>query len=521
MLSCHCDGALDGVVRRWKVGRLATDKRVLSSNSKHRTPTSTVVGDHETCIPAAMSTPQNTRDSLEFHHTSLHDSAAAVASSMNVASSRGTGNPGAYEFSYLKIVFVVVLFVVSLFSFVTQTELTSLLYSAYGFNEPILLLYLTHGSWWLLWPLQFLSIGVFKSVRKFVLHQRGYTPVDGRRWKGLRRAFASSIKAQHQNIFHTAELTAHSNIGDYEIRYKDPRKSFRKYSQFFRSTAIWYVFKMSALLSLILNVAGVTWFLAMSLSTGSDVTAIYNCSAFTAYIFAIPILKERFSWIKANSVITAIAGVFIVAYMGKSSSGGDAADPDAGTGTAYPHRLFGNFIILLGAILYGLYEVFYKKWCCPPSELVSARRQATFSNFIMCLIGINTFFIMGIGMLVCEVSGLHHFQIPTHGKALLYMVTSIISNHLFSVSFLGLMSLTSPVFSSVASLITILIVGLFEWLFRGIVITFYQIIGYILIIVGFGLLTYASWSEISQEDVDDDYITDTESTYSTASSQMA
>lgn len=470
------------------------------------------------------STSQKRRDSSSDHpYPSLHDigntfgGSSYVNNAANYASVGPTAPAGAYEFSYLKIAFVVVLFVVSLFSFVTQTELTSLLYSSSGFNEPILLLYLTHGTWWLLWPLQFFSVGVFKAFKKWLLHHRGYASVDGRRWKGLRRAFASSVKAQHQNIFHTAELTALPNIAGYEILYKDPKKSFKFYSQFFKSTAIWYVFKMSALLSVILNIAGCTWYLAMSLSTGGDVTAIYNCSAFTAYIFAIPILKEKFSWIKANSVIIAVAGVFIVAYMGRSST--STSDPDSGT--VYPHRLLGNFIILLGAILYGLYEVFYKKWCCPPSELVSARRQATFSNFIMCLIGLNTFFIMGVGMLVCEISGFHHFEIPTHGKAMLYMITSIISNHLFSVSFLGLMSLTSPVFSSVASLITILIVGIVEWLFRGIVITFYQIIGYILIIVGFALLTYASWSEISQEDVDDDYITDTESTYSSASSQLA
>lgn len=420
-----------------------------------------------------------------------------------------------YGFSYLKIVFVAVLFVISLITFVTQTELTSLVYSRYGFNEPILLLFLTHGSWWLLWPAQFLCIAVFKTFHRYVAHKRGYAAMGGKPWKGFRKSMASSIKAQHQNVFHTAELTTQANIPDYSMVYKDPKKSFKYYSQFLKSTAILYVFKMSALLSIILNVAGITWYVAMGLSTGSDVTVIYNCSAFTAYVFAIPILKERFAWIKANSVITAIIGVFVVAYTGNSS------DDSSDTSNNYPHRLLGNFIIFMGAILYGVYEVFYKKWCCPPSELVSARRQATFSNFIMCLIGITTFFIMGSGLLVVELSGIHHFQIPSDSMAILCMILSIISNHMFSVSFLGLMSLTSPVFSSVASLLTILVVGLFEWAFRGIIITFSQIIGYCFIIVGFSLLTYASWSEISQEDTDDEYITDTESTYSTASLQMA
>jgi drug/metabolite transporter (DMT)-like permease len=424
-------------------------------------------------------------------------------------------NPQAYRFSYLKIIFVITLFLISLITFVTQTELTSLLYSKYQFNEPILLLYLTHGSWWILWPLQFLSIALYKTIKRYILYKKGFIDSNGKRWKGFRKTFTSSIKAQHQNIFHTIELTTLANISDYEILYKDPKKSFNYYSEFIKSKAFNYIFKMSALLCIILNIAGLTWYVAMSLSTGSDVTAIYNCSAFTAYIFAIPILKEKFSWIKANSVIIAIIGVFMVAYMGKLSNN-NIIDSN----NDFPHRLLGNFIILFGAILYGLYEVFYKKWCCPPSEIVSARRQATFSNFIMCLIGINTFIVLGLAFLIVEILNIHHFQFPTDSTAIFVMIASILSNILFSVSFLGLMSLTSPVLSSVASLLTILVVGLFEYIFRGIVIEFAQIIGYVLIILGFTLLTYASWNEITQEDTEDDYITDTESTYSISSSQI-
>lgn len=418
-----------------------------------------------------------------------------------------------YSFSFWKIVFVIVLFLLALVSFVVQTELTSVLFSSFDFDEPVLLLFINHGSWWLLWPIQFLSIAFFNASTKYIRHLSGqaYNSINPKPYKGFRRAFASSVKAQHQNIFHTAELTTHANISNYEIIYKDSQKSFKKYTQFFQSQAIWYMFKMAACLSIILNIAGFTWFIAMKLSTGSDVTAIYNCSAFTAYIFAIPILKEKFSWLKANSVSTAIAGVFIVAYMGDTSSN---------TSGQYPYRVWGNMIILIGAILYGLYEVFYKKWCCPPSELVSARRQATFSNFVMCLMGINSLISVGILIISAHVTGLHKFHIPTDLTIWLYIIGSVVANHLFSVSFLGLMSLTSPVLSSVASLLTILVVGVFEWIWRGIIITFAQIIGYFFIIVGFALLSYASWNEISNEDVDDDdYITDAESTYSTSSSQ--
>lgn len=480
------------------------------------------------------------------------------------------------SFSYTKIVFVVVLFLVSLVAFVIQTEVTSYLYSDLEFSEPILLLFLTHGSWWLLWPLQFIIIGIYKAFRRWKLYKfnksnqlDGYmsihnsevnlpssgTPgnrrtsmssssaaripsivdentntggiggastgasfpftVPNNKWKGWRKAFASSVKAQHRNIFHSAELTAGLNIKDYKIEY-GRHQNFKTYSNFFKSTAITYIFKSTFSLSFILNIAGLTWYIAMALSTGADVTAIYNCSAFTAYLFAIPILGDKFSWLKMSSVITAIGGVFIVAYTGKSSS--SSTDPDQPEVDKYPHRLMGNVIILIGAILYGLYEVIYKKKCCPPSNEVSARRQATFSNFSMCFIGINTLIILGIPMLFVHITGIHTFKIPSDSKSWFYIIISTFANLTFSCSFLALMALTSPVLSSVSSLVTILIVGLTEWLLRGQIISFGQWIGYLFVLIGFSLLTYASWNEISEEDQDDVLLTsDVESIISTAS----
>ncbi|KAG7701730.1 hypothetical protein KL929_000933 [Ogataea haglerorum] len=409
-----------------------------------------------------------------------------------------------YSFSYMKIVFVVTLFVTSLIAFVTQTETTAYLYNELKFGEPILLLLITHGSWWILWPLQFTGIATYKTFRRYLRHKHGYQDANGKHWKGIRRAFASSVKTQHKNIFHSAELTVRANQKGYEKEFGP--HSFKRFSQFFKSQAIRYIFRSTLGLSVILNTAGITWYIAMGMSTGSDVTAIYNCSAFTAYMFAIPILGEMFSLIKLGSVVLAIAGVMVVAYSGK--------DRDAGN---YPHRLQGDIIILIGAILYGLYEVLYKKKCCPPSNEVSARRQATFSNFTMCLIGISTIILVIIPVAIVQLLGWHRFAFPTSGAQWLYIFLSTISNLIFSVSFLALMALTSPVFSSVASLVTILLVGIVEWLLWGISISLPQMLGYLLVVGGFGLLTYASWNEISEEDTADELIdTDTESVMSTS-----
>ncbi len=409
------------------------------------------------------------------------------------------------SFSAVKVCFVVVLFILSLASFVLQTELTSILFIKYEYNDPFFVMLLTHSCWWLLWPIQFLSVAIYKTLKRYRLHKKGQNLLHGKRWKGFRRAFTSSIKTQHRNVAHTAELTAANNHPNYINEFPD--RGFRRYVDFLRSGALFHLFKSALLLCLVLNVAGGTWFVAMKLSTGADVTAIYNCSAFAAYCFSIPILHDTFSWVKMSSVLTAISGVMIVAYGGQQT--GDETQE-------YPHRLSGNLIILVGAILYGLYEVLYKRKCCPPSGIVSARREATFSNFIMGLVGINSCALLCTGLLFAHLLGLYSVKIPANASTWWLIWISVFSNAVFSLSFLGLMSLTSPVFSSVSSLLTILLVGFSEWWFRGIALGWYKFFGYCLVMVGFALLTYASWSEISEEDTDDQLLdTDTESSYST------
>lgn len=399
------------------------------------------------------------------------------------------------ETSYGKVIFVCLLFVLSLISFVSQTELTSYLYSQ-GYNEPFILLYLTHGSWWVIWPLQVSMIAVYKSLAKLSksrkLEEGDYLIQSNRRHRKatFTRGFKSSFINQHRNIFKTAEIIYELNDQDYVI---ESEVSIKHLKQFLHSPSIKYVLKTSLWIMIILNVLGSSWYFALTLTTSSDVTLIYNCSAFTAYAFAIVFLGETFSLLKLSSVVFAIIGVIVVTYSGSSSS------QDVAT-----NRFWGNLIILIGAVLYGLYEVFYKKFLCPPSNTVSSRRQALFSSFTMSMIGVMTALVLWIPLVLVHVSGLHHFQFPPDFKLWCITIGSVLSNIVFSISFLSLISLTSPVLSSVASLVTILFVGLTEWYIFHIGLSAAQVFGDLMIAVGFVVLTIASWNEVSEEDTEED-----------------
>lgn len=376
-----------------------------------------------------------------------------------------------------KLYAVIALFVISLISFVSQTELTSYLYKSLDFNQPVLLLVMTHSSWILIWPLQVLSIMLYKHVRrcrKFGLHY--LDPVH------IKRNFAESFKNQHRNIFKTSTVLKPTAL-------ISPSST----KEFIQSEPIKFLTVRVFILSIILNVAGLTWYVSMQWSPASDITAIYNCSAFTALVFAIPILNEKFTYTKLFSVLLAVFGVFCVAF------GGDDED----SRKVFPRRVLGDIIITFGAILYGLYEVLYKRLMCPPVDSVSSRRLMSFSNFCASLIGLATFSIGWIFILVADITGISKFRFITSLYSLWIIWLSVVSNLVFSLSFLGLMSLTSPVLSSVSSLVTILFVGLFEWLVFGVSINLGQLLGNLLVVVGFVVLSYSYWKEITEEDVDD------------------
>lgn len=448
-----------------------------------------------------------------------------------------------------KIIFVVLLFLLSLAAFICQTEFTSQAY-ALGFKEPIVLLTVTHGLWWLLWPIQAFSVSIFRTVQRisgrdsryerlnsnaFLLeHEIGRTPPEHNEPEPVHKPlqkfkfFKKCFVKQLHNVYHTLILVYEANVnGDKLTRHlntlvdQNPHISSSSsitacLKQLVATPAFRYLAVKTFLISIVLNVAGVTWYAAMSMTYASDVTAIYNCSAFTAYAFAIPILNEKFSWLKASSVLIAVSGVFVVAYSGADSSG--SAEQQ------YPYRFWGNLLISVGAVMYGYYEVLYKRYTCVPAHLakvITPRRQLTFSNFVMCLMGVSTLLFLFTAVVLAEVLHIHHFNLFDYGdntKAIwLFIFGSIASNLLFSGSFLSLMALTSPVLSSVSSLVTIFLIGVVEWILFGNELGKMQLAGDALVIVGFVILTVASWKEISEGNEDDEM--ETASFYSFAGSE--
>ncbi len=182
------------------------------------------------------------------------------------------------------------------------------------------------------------------------------------------------------------------------------------------SSPIGYMLRKTAIVTIALTVGGASWYYAVGITSGSDLTAIYNCSAFFAYAFSIPILGDKFRIDKALAVLVAIAGVMTIAYGDSKSTGEEKAD----------NRLVGNIVIGIGSVLYGLYEVLYKKLACPPDG-VSPGRGAIFANTFGSLIGCFTLLVLWIPLPILHFTGAEVFEWPP-GKARWMLFISTFSN---------------------------------------------------------------------------------------------
>jgi drug/metabolite transporter (DMT)-like permease len=261
-----------------------------------------------------------------------------------------------------------------------------------------------------------------------------------------------------------------------------------------------YFIRMTSFVTCALTVAGGSWYVAVNMTSPSDLTAIYNCSAFFAYAFSVPILKEKLRFDKSFAVGVAIIGVLVVAYgdavptkHGGKSGGSVGGGPDKEAS----NRVAGNLIIGVGSVLYGFYEVLYKRLACPP-EGTSPGRGMVFANTFGSLIGCFTLFVLWIPLPILHYTGLEKFELP-RGEAAWLLAISVLANATFSGSFLVLISLTSPVLSSVAALLTIFLVAIVDWMWTGIPLSPAAVVGGLLIIGAFLLLSWSTYREMADD----------------------
>ncbi|KAL1413208.1 hypothetical protein Q8F55_000960 [Vanrija albida] len=188
-----------------------------------------------------------------------------------------------------------------------QTEAASYMASTLGFDKPYFSFFVTHASFTLVFP-----------VHLAVLALRGGGPRGAR---GRAKALLRNLRAVLADQFGTV-----------------PR---------WRALARPLARKITPL-TLLISAPALCWYVAMAFSPAMDITAIYATSAFHAYFFSLLLLGTRLTRTTVLAIALAFAGVIVLTLDGTSPG-------EMGKG-----RVFGDLVMVVGAILLGLYEVVYK-----------------------------------------------------------------------------------------------------------------------------------------------------------------
>ncbi|KJZ70981.1 hypothetical protein HIM_09636 [Hirsutella minnesotensis 3608] len=346
-----------------------------------------------------------------------------------------------------KYSYAAVFLAIGLVTFAIQTELSAHIQHDLGWDKAYCMMYFTHGSWIVLYPAMLLVLRMQKLKEPW--------PVFWRRHKQLLSSTVAMIELQTLDVFSPSVQR--------------------------RARPMLYLIRTTAFITSALTIASLSWYVAVSLTTPSDLTAIYNCSAFFAYLFSVTILREPLRLDKSVAVFIAIIGVLVVAY---GDTGGDTGGAEAGPGNEQPgagSRFAGNL-----------------RYACPP-EGVSPGRGTIFANTFGACIGLFTLTVIWIPLPILHMLNIEKFELPAASTGWLVLV-AVLANVAFSGSFLVLISLTSPVLSSVAALLTIFIVALADWFLTGQPLSWAAIIGGSMIIVAFVGLSWSTYREMAEHE---------------------
>lgn len=389
----------------------------------------------------------------------------------------------------------VILFVLVLLGFVIETQLTQYVQTNLGFRQPYFIFYFVHSFFAMIFPAHLLYLTFVSKLSPRAL------------WRGLMHALKTHIP---RTPSHGDHVTLHRPF---------PTKRF---------------LRLVLLLTAGMSIPSLCWFVAVTLAPLTDVTALWNTNAFFAYVATVKLFKLNWEFRRLCAVVLATAGAAAVVYGGSTST--DSSDPpiegapEKTTGFKHTSALTGDLLTLVAAIVYGLYQVLYKKYASLPNDpdtieapveasyeplpedveevgsvpldqpsgasipddMVYPPPFALYPNMLTAAIGLCTLSVLWIPIPVLHILDIRPFHLPHDFKTAAVLLGIAVSGIVFNAGFMILLGLWGPILTSIGSLLTIVLVFLSDIAFGGAIetITIWSLLGCGSIIVAFGILAY-------------------------------
>ena len=200
-------------------------------------------------------------------------------------------------------------------------------------------------------------------------------------------------------------------------------------------------------------------------------TTIFNTNIATAYVFSVCLLGERATIKKSMALLLCIGGTFLVSVLAKPNQPISLDSIDLMTFAA--------------AILFGLWEVLYKRF------VVGENSPTLLLLFIYGSYGIAHLFLFWVFLWPLNQLRIEMFSLPSKDQIGLILVNMFLASMFNCSFFTALALLDSPVFVSIACLLTIPTTTLVDYIRFHKNLSSLEIVGGVMIIVGFLLFSVA------------------------------
>ncbi|KAJ1980313.1 hypothetical protein H4R35_001166 [Dimargaris xerosporica] len=404
-------------------------------------------------------------------------------------------------------------------SFTCQTMVSRYIQNYVDYEKPYFILWVAHSLLFLLLPLHMLLERFTMSRRSFssqwneimvggakLMKQHGHTLPSNALYTDA-NSYARMPTAQYrpssvEPAGSEGRPLSLDSVPPSAIPSRQRRTSSRQLvAKSSYRVILWHMFKWCTWFALLLNFGSYFWYVAVSFTTMSKASAIYDTSCFFAYLFSILLLKDRIMASKILAVAISIAGVMLMILVNRRSSSEpvppsapprpDTAKPllsDAGQ-----REFVGDMISVLCACLIGLYQVIYKKY-----GTLHDYHSLLFVDMMLALIGISTVVVFWLPLPILHWIHYEAFAWPSP-SVLGYVLLNALFGVIYNGAFMVVLVLTSPLFASVGIMLTIPVIAAIDMVVGHQILAWNILVGAAGILIGFAVLTYVQVKESLSE----------------------
>ncbi|PSK39928.1 hypothetical protein C7M61_001739 [Candidozyma pseudohaemuli] len=242
----------------------------------------------------------------------------------------------------------------------------------------------------------------------------------------------------------------------------------------------------------------VLWFLAnlvtnssLSYTSVASQTILSSTSSFFTLIVGHFYLVETINRNKIIGILLSFAGVLIVTKI-------DASDSNQTPTASSPMLiLWGNFLALAGALIYGVYTILLKKKITVPDK---RKERILNTHLFFGFVGLYCLVFLWPLIIILHFTGLEEFEVPKGLYVLALLGANAFITFISDFCWCKAVLLTSPLTVTVGLSLTIPLAMVGDWFIRGFHVNAWYIFGAAVVTVGFMVINRDEKEEFVGED---------------------